>query len=88
MLEPSGPFRPRFAVEDVGVLAGEYRYPDDTAARGGPARRERGYLTRADVRVIGCWKTNNRLRSALGVNDEAAVREATSRALDPATAER
>lgn len=89
MLAARAGFQPRFAVEDIPVLAGEYRYADDSPAREAGKRAARsGYLTRDDLIAIGSWKTNNRQRENLKRNSEATVREVTGRALDPATPER
>lgn len=89
MLEPHGDFRPLFAAEDICVLASEYVYLDDAEARrAGQSASERRYLTLDELVVIGSWKTRNRQRHNLIANDEGAVREATTIALDPGTGER
>lgn len=86
MLEERRGFKPRFAVEDICVLAREYRYLDDTEVRAAGRRAsERGYLTREELMLIGCWKTRNRQRANLARNDETAVRDATTTAFRPDT---
>lgn len=82
-------FQPQFVAEDICALAQEYTYLDDTAAReAGHRAAERGCLTRDELVEIGSWKTRNRQRHNLILNDEDTVREATSVALDGGTAER
>ena len=74
-------FELQFPVERVGELARRFGYADDSRLlHVGAAARARGYYTRPEFIEVCAWKTA-RSRSKVASNSDAAVTEATARAI-------
>jgi hypothetical protein len=74
-------FELQFPAGDVEALASRFGYPDDARLlEAGVAARARGHYTREEFIEVCAWKTT-RSRSKVTSNTEAAVVEATGKAL-------
>jgi hypothetical protein len=74
-------FTLQFPAGEIEALASRFRYPDDARlAAAGAAVRARGHYTREEFIEVCGWKTP-RSRPKVASNTEAAVIDATRRAL-------
>jgi hypothetical protein len=74
-------FRLQFPASVIEALAGRFGYADDAGLlAAGAAARTRGHYTGAEFIAVCAWKTA-RSRPKVASNTEAAVIEATGRAL-------
>jgi hypothetical protein len=74
-------FELQFPAEEIEPLAARFGYTDDDAClAAGAAARARGYYARDELLTVCEWKTS-RSRPKVERNDEAAVEQATRRAL-------
>ena len=78
---PRPTFRLQFRAEEIGALAARFGSPDEGRFLAiGAAVRDRGHYTRAEFIEVCAWKTP-RSRPRVMANGEAAIAEATGRAL-------
>ena len=79
--------RLRLTASDVTAYAGRYRAnSDDNVAALVAVVRDRGFLTKAELAIVGEWKTP-RIRSRLATNSEERIGETTRLALSTASPE-
>lgn len=78
---PPSTFRLQFRAEEIEALAARFGSPDESRLLAvGAAVRSRGHYMRAEFIEVCAWKTP-RSRPKVSANNEAAVAEATGRAL-------